>query len=160
MRTVKDILGVKGGDLWWIGADATVFEALDLMKAKDIGALLVKDAKRNVVGIFSERDYARKIVLQGKASKEVRVREVMTPADHMIVVRPENRVDECMAIMTERHIRHLPVVDRHSVIGMVSSRDLIQAYLEDHESHIDNLQELCETFFSHRFDDEIVGNRG
>jgi CBS-domain-containing membrane protein len=159
MKTLRDILAAKGGEVWWVRSDASVFEALGLMKAKDIGALLVKDAGRRVVGIFSERDYARKVALQGKTSREVLVEDVMTPAARMVVARPDNRVDECMAVMTENHIRHLPVQDRHSIVGMVSSRDLIEAYLEASASHIDNLHDLCHTFFSHHFDDEIAGRR-
>ena len=160
MKTVSDILAAKGKDVWWVRSDASVFEALGLMKAHDIGALLVKDAKRAVAGIFTERDYARKVALLGKTSREVPVSEVMTPADRMVVVRPGSRVDECMAVMTEKHIRHLPVRDGRSIVGMVSSRDLIKTYLEASASHIDNLHELCGTFFSHHFDDDIAGHRG
>ena len=160
MKTVKDILGSKGGEVCWVGSKASVFDAISLMKDKDIGALLVKDAERQVVGIFSERDYARKVALEGRSSKELRVEEVMTPSDRMIVVRPTNKVEECMAIMTENHIRHLPVVDGHAVIGIISSRDLIKAYLEGSASHIENLQELSQTVFTQSFDDDIAGHKG
>jgi CBS-domain-containing membrane protein len=160
MKTVKDILAAKGGDVWWVRSNASVLEAMDLMKEKDIGALLVKDAQRNIVGIFSERDYARKVVHDGRPAKELRVEEVMTPAARMIVAKPDTRVDECMAIMTEKHIRHLPVVGGHSIVGVVSSRDLIKAYLEESAHHIDNLNDISQTFFSQSFDDDIAGHKG
>jgi predicted transcriptional regulator len=159
MKTVRDILATKGSEVWWVQADSPVLEALEIMRDKDIGALLVKDAKRNIVGIFTERDYARKVVLLGKSSRVLKVGEVMTPAAQMLVARPDDKVEECMAVMTAKHIRHLPVIERQSLAGMISSRDLIEVALKASVDHIDNLNELCQTVFMHNFDDEIAGIR-
>jgi signal-transduction protein with cAMP-binding, CBS, and nucleotidyltransferase domain len=160
MKTVKDILESKGGEVWWVRSDAPLPEAVRLMSEKDVGALIVKNAKREVVGIFSERDYARKAVLEGNSSKDLRVEEIMTPSARMIVVKPENTLDECMAIMAEAHIRHLPVVKGQALVGIVSSRDLIGSYLGAMARHIENLEELCGTFFDQSLDDNLAGHRG
>ncbi|MBW2529706.1 MAG: CBS domain-containing protein, partial [Deltaproteobacteria bacterium] len=107
MQTVADILKVKGDDVWSVSPEATVFEALEQLADKNVGALVVLDEGR-LVGILSERDYARRIALQGKASKETPVREVLT--GRVLCVGPERTVNECMALMTDKHVRHLPVV--------------------------------------------------
>ena len=108
MRTVGDLLRSKGGQVWTIGPEATVYEALTLMAEKDVGALLVVEGAR-LAGVLSERDYARKVVLKGKASRETLVREIMSAG--VVTVRPEQTIDECMALMTSHRIRHLPVVE-------------------------------------------------
>jgi CBS domain-containing protein len=132
-------------------------DALKLMSEKDIGALIVKDSPGQVAGILSERDHARKVILVGKAPKETRVDAIMTPAAQMIIVRPEHTLEECMALMTQNHIRHLPVFERQRLVGMISSRDVIKALLEEKTSCIDNLQELSITYFNQLFDDERAG---
>jgi CBS domain-containing protein len=97
------------------------------------------------------------VILVGKAPKETRVDAIMTPAAQMIIVRPENTLEECMALMTQNHIRHLPVFERQRLVGMISSRDVIKALLEEKTSCIDNLQELSITYFNQLFDDERAG---
>ena len=108
MKTVNEILQVKAHALLWVSPDASVLDALKLMAEKEIGALVVLDGDK-LAGIFSERDYARKVILHGKASKDTPVREIMT---HKVVcVRPEQSVEDCMALMTDKRIRHMPIVE-------------------------------------------------
>ncbi len=135
MKTVKQVLLDKGFVIWSIDPDATVFEALRLLAEKDIGALIVvKDEQ--VVGILSERDYARKVILEEKSSKNTPVREIMTP--DVIGVSPEYSVEDCMALMTNKHVRHLPVFEGKKVVGVISIGDVVksiileQGYLIDH----------------------------
>src|SRR5512134_2179465 len=111
MKTVRDVLKVKTKEVWSILPHASVYDALKLMGEKQIGALMVIDDKGKVAGIISERDYARKVILKGKTSKETRVEEIMTPASEMFAVRPDNTVEECMILMTGKHVRHLPVFE-------------------------------------------------
>ena len=113
MIIVKQVLDDKGRDVWAVRPDNSVYEALELMAEKNIGAVLVMDGEE-LVGIFSERDYARKVVLKGKASSDTPVSEVMT--DRVIAVRPDQRVQGCMALMTEKRVRHLPVMKDKSVV--------------------------------------------
>ena len=131
MNTVQDILKNKGKDTWSILAKATVFDALKLMSEKQIGALMVRDEHGEVAGIISERDYARKVILLGKTSKHTLVGEIMTPASQMVAVTPANTVDECMVIMTARHVRHLPVVEESRFTGLVSIGDVVKSIIED-----------------------------
>jgi CBS domain-containing protein len=138
MQTVNQLLQTKGRDVWSVTPDASVFEALQLMAAKDVGALLVLDGGR-MVGIFSERDYARKVVLQGKSSKETPVREIMTPA--VLTVRPEQTIADCMALMTAKRIRHLPVVADNELVGVVSIGDVVKVIIGEQEFMIDQLQQ-------------------
>jgi CBS domain-containing protein len=137
MKTVGQLLNVKGHGVWTIAPDATVYEALTLMAEKEVGALVVAEADK-VVGILSERDYARKVILKGKFSKDTLVSEVMTP--RVIAVHPEQTVEECMALMTDKHIRHLPVLDDDQLVGIVSIGDLVKAIISDQEFLIENLQ--------------------
>jgi len=123
MKRVKDILRIKGDQVWSVSPEATVLDALREMADKNIGAVLVMDHGR-LAGIFSERDYARKLELKGRPAGETCVREVMT--EQVVGVRPDDSVDECMAIMTERRIRHLPVVDGGEVAGIVSIGDVVK----------------------------------
>ena len=138
MLTVKQLLHVKGRDVWTVGGDATVFEALQLMADKDIGAVLVTDESR-VVGIFSERDYARKVILHGKSSKETQVREIMTT--DVITVHPDQTIAHCMALMTNKRIRHLPIVEDDQLIGLVSIGDVVKAIIGEQEFMIGQLQQ-------------------
>jgi len=137
MNTVKQLLEGKTTRLLSISPDASVFEALQLMAAKDVGALVVLDGER-LAGIFSERDYARKVVLVGKFSKETAVREIMTAK--VLCVRPEQTVDQCMALMTEHRIRHLPVLDGSKVIGVISIGDVVKELLSEQQVIISQLE--------------------
>ena len=138
MKTVKQLLDAKGHTVWIIAPDASVYEALKLMADKDVEALLVLEAGK-LVGIMSERDYARKVILKGKFSKDTLVREIMTV--RLIIVHPEQTVQECMALMTDRHIRHLPVLAGEELVGLVSIGDLVKAIISEQEFLIQNLQD-------------------
>jgi DNA-binding Lrp family transcriptional regulator/predicted transcriptional regulator len=137
MRTVSDILQFKGHDVWWVSPDTTVFDALELMSDRRIGAVLVLDDDR-LVGVLSERDYARKVILHGKSSKETLVSEIMTP--RVITVQPNTLVEVCMGIMTDRHIRHLPVIDGEKLVGMISIGDVVNAIIAEQRFVIDQLR--------------------
>jgi len=137
MSTVKDILSKKDPHIYTISPDETVFNSLKVMAEKNIGALIVTDGDQ-VQGIFSERDYARKVILKGKSSKELKVSEVMTPK--VLVVTPKNTVDECMALMTEKHVRHLPVIDDGKLVGVVSIGDIVKQIIADHKFTINELE--------------------
>ncbi len=137
MKTVKQLLQAKGGTVHAVAADASVLEAIKLMAAKGIGALVVLDAGR-MAGVVSERDYARKVILLGRSSQDTAVREIMT--DEVVTVRPEQTVEECMALMTERRIRHLPVVDGGKLAGVVSIGDLVKEVIADREETIKQLE--------------------
>jgi CBS domain-containing protein len=138
MKTVKDILRTKGHDVWSIIPDATVYEALTLMGDKNVGALVVLDGE-TVVGIISERDYARKVILHGRSSKEIPVREIMTT--RVYYVRPEQNIQECMALMTDKHVRHLPAMENDRLIGVISIGDVVKAIIAEHESTIKHLED-------------------
>lgn len=137
MKTVKDLLQAKGTDIWSVAPDDTVFAALELMAEKGIGAVLVLDGQ-NVAGILSERDYARQVILKGKASKDTPVRDIMTT--ELFVVTPERTVDECMALMTEKRIRHLPVVLGDRLAGLLSIGDIVKAVISDKQDQIEQLE--------------------
>ena len=137
MHTVQQILRAKHGTLLSISPDADVFDALATMARHDVGALAVLDRGR-LVGMFSERDYARKVILQGKTSRDTPVSAIMTAP--VLTVRPENTVQDCMALMTANHVRHLPVVDDEAVIGMISIGDVVKALLSHQEFVIEQLQ--------------------
>jgi len=121
MKTLKQLLEAKGKNVYSIAPDARVFDALKLMADKSVGALIVMEGSR-IVGILSERDYARKVILHGKSSHDLQVREIMT--GKVIAVQLSQTVEECMALMTDKRIRHLPVTDGGSLVGIVSLRDL------------------------------------
>ena len=137
MTTVRQILQEKGSKLWTIRPDLTVFEALKIMADNNIGALLVV-SKNKLVGIFSERDYARKVILQGKSSKDTAVSEIMITK--VVYVRPEQSVEECMALMTDKRIRHLPVLDQGDLIGIISIGDVVKTIISDQEFTIQQLE--------------------
>ena len=138
MKTVKQLLDTKGHNVWIIPPDASVYEALKLMADKDVGALLVLEAGK-LVGIISERDYARKVILKGKFSKDTPVHEIMTT--RLVYVRPEQTIQECMALMTDQHIRHLPVLAGEELVGLVSIGDLVKVIISEQEFLIQNLQD-------------------
>jgi CBS domain-containing protein len=135
---VSSILRDKGHHVWSVRPDDSVFDAIRLMADKGIGAALVIDDEK-LIGIISERDYARKIVLQGKSSKDTPVRDVMTSS--VVSVSPDHTVDECMQIVTDRRVRHLPVVEGERVVGVVSIGDLVKRVISAQGQMIQYLQE-------------------
>ena len=138
MTFVRDMLKGKPQEgIWTIGPEASVLEALKLMDEKDVGALLVVEEGK-LAGIFSERDYARKGILKGRASKDTPVGEVMTLK--VYYVTPERKLEECLALMTQKHIRHLPVLEEGQLIGVVSIGDAVKAFISDLEFTIQNLE--------------------
>lgn len=134
---IKEILKRKGSKVWSVPPDGTVYDALKLMADKNIGAVVVMSSDR-LVGIFSERDYARKVILKGKSSKDTRVEEIMT--SQVMVVGPDYTVDECMRQMTDSRLRHLPVVENNKVVGMVSIGDLVNWIISAQEEVLNQLQ--------------------
>jgi CBS domain-containing protein len=139
--TLDSVLRFKGRQVWSIAPTATVFEAIARMSEKGVGALLVLYEGR-LEGIISERDYARKVILMDRSSKETEVREIMT--DRVITARPDDTVEECMRLMTEHHIRHLPVLDGARVAGIISIGDLVNWTITAHEETIGHLQGYIE----------------
>ncbi len=137
MKTVDQILQVKGHELWTVDPDTSVYEALKQLAEKNIGALLVRRGE-SLLGIFSERDYARRVILKGKASKDTRVGEVMT--EKPICVGPTDRIEECMALMTNNHIRHLPVLENDRLVGVVSIGDIVKEIIREQKSTISHLE--------------------
>ena len=133
--TIRQILRDKP-DVYGVAPEETVYNALTLMAEKNIGAVLVLEGQ-DITGIFSERDYARRGILQGHLSRETAVREIMTP--HVICVEPSATVDECMALMTDKRIRHLPVVERGTLLGVVSIGDIVRALVEEQRFVIKSL---------------------
>jgi CBS domain-containing protein len=137
MKTVKEILEAKSHKLLSISPQTSVLDALKLMADKDVGALVVLDGD-GLAGIFSERDYARKVILHGKSSKATPVSEIMT---HKVVcVRPDQSVEECMALMTDKRIRHLPVLEGRHVIGVISIGDVVKEVISEQRFVIEQLE--------------------
>lgn len=137
MKPVSHLLKHRAGTLWHVRPDETVYEALVLLAEHEVGALMVMDGPR-LVGILSERDYTRKVALQGRNSKETRVAEIMTR--QVVTVTSSTGTRQCMALMSERRIRHLPVVDGDTVLGMISIRDIMDDIIADQESTIAQLE--------------------
>jgi len=137
MKRARHLLENKGSEIWSITPDASVLDAIKMMAEKGIGALLVMEGAA-LTGIVSERDYARKVILQGRSSRETPVREIMT--DKVFSATPDNSIDECMALMTDKRVRHLPVVDGGNVIGVLSIGDLVAAKIDEQQFHIEQLQ--------------------
>ena len=137
MTTVQQLLDTKGHEIYFVGSDDTVLDALKKMENKDVGAVVVKDGDR-LVGIFTERQYARKVFLKGRSSPKTLVREVMET--DVICVGPEQTVEVCMALMTEKRIRHLPVLRDEHLVGMISIGDLVKSIIADREFTIEQLE--------------------
>ncbi len=137
MKTVKHILDAKGNDVFSVAPADTVYDAVKYMADKGVGALVVLDDGK-LVGIVTERDYARKLVLEGKSSRDTSVADVMTRK--VLCVTPERTVDECMALMTDKRARHLPVLEHKRVVGVVSIGDLVKAVISEQQILIDQLQ--------------------
>ena len=142
MKTVRDILEVKGRTVWSIDPESSVFDALGLMAEKGIGALVVLDGA-HVAGIISERDYARKVILHGRASPTTLVKEIMT--SHVAYTHLDQSIEECMAIMTDKRIRHLPVLQDGKLIGLISIGDLVKAIIADQKFMIEQLERYITT---------------
>jgi CBS domain-containing protein len=138
MLTVKDMLDRKGHTAWTIGPDAKVLDALELMAKKGVGALIVVDKDDEVIGMLSERDYARKIILMGRHSQETPVSDIMTK--EVYGVHFETTADECMALMTDKHFRHLPVCKDGKLAGVISIGDVVKAIITDQKVTIENLE--------------------
>jgi len=134
--TVRRMLQEKGNQIWYVAPESTVYDALKLMAEKEIGALLVMDGDE-LAGIFSERDYARKVVLKGKTSRDTAVKEVMSPK--IYYVSPQYTAEECMSLMLDKRIRHLPVYENQKLIGIVSIGDVVKAVIDGKDWEITEL---------------------
>ena len=130
MNSIKQLLQDKGSDVWKVTPDTSVFDALELMSEKNVGALLVLEADK-LVGIFSERDYARKVILKGKASKDTPVKEIMSTK--VLYIGPDQSIEECMALMTDKRIRHLPVLAGDELLGVISIGDVVKVIISDQQ---------------------------
>ena len=142
MKPVSELLKSRDGTLWQVRPDESVYSALELLARYEVGALMVMDGGR-LVGVFSERDYTRKIALQGRNSKETQVADIMTR--HVFTVAPATGTRACMALMSERKIRHLPVLDGSTVLGMISIRDILDDIIKDHEATISQLESYIQS---------------
>ncbi len=137
MKRIQTLLKKKGYDVWSIAPDASVYDAIHLMAEKAVGALIVMDGQK-LVGVISERDYARKIILEGRSSENTKISEIMS--SEVITTGPDNRIEECMAIMTERRIRHLPVLDGDEVLGIISLGDLVKYIIAEQQFVIEQME--------------------
>jgi CBS domain-containing protein len=142
MKPVSELLKVREGTLWHVRPGDSVFEALELLARYEVGALMVMDGAR-LVGVLSERDYTRKVALQGRNSKETRVEDIMTR--EVVSVTPQTRTRACMVLMSEKKIRHLPVVEGPTVFGMISIRDILDEIITEHESTIAQLESYIQS---------------
>lgn len=136
MKTVRDILKVKGTDVWCVEPDATVFEALQRMAEKEVGALVVTEGAQ-VVGLITEREYARKVVLQGRTSPTTLVKEIMTSP--VVYIHLDQPIEECMALMTEKRTRHLPIIEDGKLVGVISIGDIVKSIIADQQFMIEQL---------------------
>lgn len=137
MKTVEQLLRGKDDVIWSTSPTSSVFDALQIMAERNIGALMVMEGKK-LTGIFSERDYARKVILKGKSSRDIPVSEVMTTT--VVHVQPEQTIEVCMKLMTERHIRHLPVLSGNNLVGMISIGDVVKGIISEQQETIDHLE--------------------
>lgn len=135
--SINEILDHKGTSVWTVAPDATVFDAIQMMSDKNIGALLVTEHEK-LIGIISERDYTRKVALKGRSSKELKVREIIT--DRVLSVTPQHTVEECMRLMTENRVRHLPVLDGQKIAGVISIGDLVNWIISAQSTTIRQLE--------------------
>lgn len=137
MKIVRDILNEKGTTIWSVTPETTIFDALKLMADKNIGAVLVMEG-HEILGIMSERDYARKVILTGKSSKNTPVRDIMT--SRVVYVDVSKNAEECLALMNKEGVRHLPVFESDKLVGLISMRDVVKAVIEDKQIAIDELE--------------------
>lgn len=138
MKTIQQLLDGKGRDVWSVSPDTSVYDAIGIMAEKSIGALMVVDGDRPL-GIMSERDYARKVILAGRGSKETPVKDIMST--QVVCSAPQQTVEQCMAIMTDKRVRHLPVLEHKQLIGMISIGDLVKAIIDDQQFIIEQLEQ-------------------
>jgi CBS domain-containing protein len=138
MKTIQFVLKGKGKEIWSVSPDASVFEALRIMAEKDIGAMPVMQGER-LVGIFSERDYARKVILKGKSSKNMRMGEIMST--QLVVITPDRTTEEGLALMTAKHVRHLPVIEDRKLVGFVSIGDLVKSVIDEQKQLLDKMEQ-------------------
>jgi CBS domain-containing protein len=136
MGTVRNLLQKKGYAVYSTSPDSSVYDALEILEDKNLGSLLVMDNDR-LVGVFTERDYARKVILKGRSSRDTLIRDIMT--DTPIVVTEDHTIDQCMQIMSDKHIRHLPVMEGDRVIGLISISDIVRFVIEEKDYLIDTL---------------------
>jgi CBS domain-containing protein len=136
MKTIAYVIRTKGKEIWTISPNTTVFDALKIMAEKDIGALPVMDGKK-VVGIFSERDYARKVILKGKSSKNMPVSEIMST--NLVMIAPDQTTEQGLALMTAKHVRHLPVIQKEKLVGFISIGDLVKSIIDEQNQIIDKM---------------------
>ena len=137
MKTVADILETKGREVWTITPETIVFDALKMMADKNVGALVVLDGGK-VVGILSERDYARKVILHGRSSRELKAKEIMSA--NVYFVSPTHNIEDCMALFTNKRVRHLPVLQNEGLIGIISIGDVVKSVIAEQESTIKHLE--------------------
>jgi CBS domain-containing protein len=137
VKLISELLGDKGQEIWSVSPHATVYETIEIMADKGVGALVVMENEK-LVGIISERDYARKVILQGRSSRDTPVVDIMT--SDIIHTSPESTVDECMALMTDNKIRHLPVMAEEKLLGVISIGDLVKATISEQKSTIEQLE--------------------
>lgn len=137
MTIVRTLLQNKGSYVWCIDPDATVFDAIRLMAEKGIGALVVTD-KDTVAGMLSERDYARKVLLKGRSSRDTPVRAIMSP--DVVFAEPEDKIEQCMNVMTDKRVRHLPVLEDGKLVGLISIGDLVKAIISEQQETIEHLE--------------------
>lgn len=138
MARVKQLLQGKGHDVWSIGPEASVYDAIAKMAQEEVGALVVLEGE-SLIGVVSERDYARKVVLQGRSSKDTKIKDIMTT--RVAYARPDQSVEDCMAMMTEKRIRHLPVMDGDKLLGVISIGDLVKFIIEEQKHVIEQLEQ-------------------
>ena len=138
MASVRQILQSKGHDIWSIGPELSVYDAIEMMAREEVGALVVLDGE-TLVGVLSERDYARKVVLQGRSSRDTKIKEIMTT--RVVFARPDQSVQDCMAMMTDKRIRHLPVMDGDELLGVISIGDLVKSIIEEQQHVIEQLEQ-------------------
>lgn len=137
MGKVRDILQIKGHEVVAVGPTVMVYEAIERMCEKNVGGLLIIEGEK-VLGIFTERDYARKLILKGKSSKDTEIQELMTR--ELITVTPDTTIEECMKLMTNKHIRHLPVIDQDKLTGIISIGDVVRSVIEEQKHIIEHLE--------------------
>jgi len=141
MQTIRQILEDKGYEVYSVRPGASVYSAIELMAENGVGALMVMEDDKTV-GLISERDYARKVILKGRSSKDTEVREIMTT--HVVCAHPEQTVEECMALMTEKRVRHLPIMDGERLVGIVSIGDLVRTIIAEQRFIIEQLEQyIC-----------------
>ncbi|MEJ7740547.1 MAG: CBS domain-containing protein [Chitinophagaceae bacterium] len=138
MGTVKHILQNKGNAVYTVSPDTCVYDALETMEDKNLGSMIVVDTDGKLFGIFTERDYARKVILKGRSSRETNVRDIMT--ERVVYVNPDTKIEECMQLMTNKNIRHLPVLDKEELVGVISIGDLVKYIINEKDFIIQNLE--------------------